>query len=101
LCRLFCAAARISCEERELPAVTLKLPIYLDHSATTPVDPRGFEAMRPFFTETFGNAASTHAFGRVAGAAVLRARNQVAALIGAEADDRTGAREIVWTSGAT
>ncbi|HEX8915490.1 MAG TPA: cysteine desulfurase family protein, partial [Humisphaera sp.] len=77
-------------------------PIYLDYCATTPVDPRAFEAMRPFFTEIFGNPASAgHAFGQAAAAAVLKARNQVAALLGAEQDDRTGAREIVFTSGAT
>lgn len=76
--------------------------IYLDYCATTPVDERVFEAMRPFFTETFGNAASTgHAYGAEAAAAVLTARNQVAALLGAEQDERTGAREIVLTSGAT
>jgi cysteine desulfurase len=60
-----------------------------------------FEAMHPYFTQVFGNAASTHGFGRAAATAVLNARNQAAALIGAEPDDRTGAREIVWTSGAT
>ena len=71
-------------------------PIYLDHNATTPLDPRVFEAMRPYFMEMFGNAASKgHAFGAVAKDAVERARHQVAALLGA-----TDA-EIVWTSGAT
>ena len=76
--------------------------IYLDHCATTPVDARVFEAIRPYFCEVFGNAASgSHAFGHEAAAAVLRARNQVAALIGADEDERTGAREIVFTSGAT
>jgi cysteine desulfurase len=61
-----------------------------------------FEAMRPYFTELFGNPASAgHVFGNDAAAAVLRARNQVAALIGVEQDERTGAREIICTSGAT
>ena len=74
----------------------LKLPIYLDNAATTPIDPRVVEKMLPFMTEHFGNPASTsHAFGRVAADAVEEARSQVAALIGADA------REIVWTSGAT
>lgn len=81
--------------------MTLKLPIYLDHSATTPVDPRAFEAMRPFFTEIFGNAASSHMFGQAVQGAVVRARNQVAALLGVEQDERTGAREIIFTGGAT
>ncbi|MDB5298053.1 MAG: cysteine desulfurase IscS [Phycisphaerales bacterium] len=77
-------------------------PVYLDHCATTPVDERVFEAMRPYFLEAFGNAASTsHGFGHAAAAAVLRARNQVASLLGVDVDDRTGAREIVFTSGAT
>jgi cysteine desulfurase len=72
------------------------LPIYLDHNATTPLDPRVFEAMRPYFMEQFGNAASKgHAYGAIAKVAVERARHQVAALLGA-----TDA-EIVWTSGAT
>jgi cysteine desulfurase len=84
------------------PLNMAKLPIYLDYNATTPVDPRVFEAMAPFFTQAFGNAASrTHAFGRVAEQAVLRARNQVAAALNVEQDDRLGAREIIWTSGAT
>ena len=74
----------------------LKLPIYLDNAATTPIDPRVVEKMLPFMTEHFGNPASTsHAFGRVAADAVEEARSQVAALIGADE------REIVWTSGAT
>jgi cysteine desulfurase len=75
---------------------TTTRPIYLDHNATTPLDPRVFEAMRPYFMEMFGNAASKgHAFGAVAKDAVERARHQVASLLGA-----TDA-EIVWTSGAT
>jgi cysteine desulfurase len=77
-------------------------PIYLDHAATTPVDERVFEAMRPYFTEVFGNPSSAgHAFGIDAAVAVMRARNQVAALLGVEQDERMGAREIVFTSGAT
>ena len=70
--------------------------IYLDHHATTPVDPRVLEAMLPYFTERFGNAASKqHAFGWAANDAVERARKQVAALIGAASKD------VVFTSGAT
>lgn len=69
--------------------------IYLDYAATTPVDPRVADAMRPFFTEQFGNAGSVHGFGQAARAAVDDARRQVAGLIGAQP------REIVFTSGAT
>lgn len=70
--------------------------VYLDYHATTPVDPRVVAAMLPFFTESFGNAASRqHRYGWVAQEAVDRARAEVAALIGADA------REIVFTSGAT
>ncbi|MEO8682943.1 MAG: cysteine desulfurase family protein [Vicinamibacterales bacterium] len=70
--------------------------IYLDHHATTPVDPRVVEAMLPFFTERFGNAGSKHhRFGWDASDAVERARKQVAALIGA------GPKDVIFTSGAT
>ena len=69
--------------------------VYLDHSATTPIDPRVVEAMLPYLTEKFGNASSVHLFGQEARAAVDRARRDVAALI------RARANEIVFVSGGT
>ncbi|MCS6765018.1 MAG: IscS subfamily cysteine desulfurase [Candidatus Protistobacter heckmanni] len=77
-------------------STTLHFPLYMDYSATTPVDPRVVDKMIPYLREQFGNPASrTHAFGWAAEAAVEEAREQVAALVNADP------REIVWTSGAT
>jgi cysteine desulfurase len=76
--------------------MTLHLPIYMDYSATTPVDPRVAAEMIPYLTEKFGNPASrSHSFGWAADEAVEKAREQVAALVNADP------KEIVWTSGAT
>ncbi|MGF6509787.1 IscS subfamily cysteine desulfurase [Paraburkholderia sp. 32] len=75
---------------------SLHLPIYMDYSATTPIDPRVVDKMIPYLREQFGNPASrSHAYGWTAERAVEQAREQVAALVNADP------REIIWTSGAT
>jgi len=74
----------------------MRLPIYLDYNATTPVDERVLEAMLPWFSQQFGNAASrTHLYGWTAEETVDKARKQVAKLLNASP------KEIVWTSGST
>ncbi|MDW8185710.1 MAG: aminotransferase class V-fold PLP-dependent enzyme, partial [Anaerolineae bacterium] len=69
--------------------------VYIDHSATTPVDPRVVEAMRPYFTEIYGNSASIHRFGRAAAKALEESRRTVAAILGGHPT------EIVFTGSGT
>src|SRR5882672_1640588 len=87
---------RPSDDRHDDPRELMRLPIYLDYSATTPVDPRVAQKMIPYLTEHFGNPASrSHSFGWTTEAAVEEARAHVAALVNCDP------KELVWTSGAT
>ena len=86
----------LSSTKSERLLTKMNTPIYLDYSATTPVDPRVVDAMLPFLRQDFGNPASrSHAYGWKAEEAVENARRQVAELVGCDP------KELVWTSGAT
>ena len=77
--------------------MAVNLPIYMDYSATTPVDPRVLEEMMPYFSEKYGHAASrSHAYGWTAEAAVEAAREKISAFLG-----ESSGKEVVFTSGAT
>ena len=90
------ADARLTTATDATIRLRMKLPIYLDYSATTPVDPRVAQKMIPCLTEQFGNPASrSHSFGWTAEEAVEEAREHVAALVNCDP------KELVWTSGAT
>ena len=71
------------------------MKVYLDYSATTPVDPQVYKAMRPYFSQIFGNTAQLHSYGQAARVAVDQARQKVADFLGAQP------QEIIFTSGAT
>ncbi len=75
--------------------MTAHRPVYLDHSATTPIDPRVLEAMLPYFGEIYGNGSSAHSFGRRAEQAIEDARESIARILNCNPD------EIVFTSGGT
>src|SRR5690349_12680996 len=96
LCKRDSSISGLILKMNGMPIKPLNMPIYMDHNATTPVDPRVREAMVPFLEAEFGNASSSsHAYGWQAAAAVKKAREQVAGLLNCRASD------VLWTSGAT